>query len=402
MRVSLVQWPPGACVTSMRTMATQIPTLRLRAVRHADADAARFARALADRVRETLARDQVLEAIAERFEATASETVHRVLHTRLSPGLYQLLRSTQGQPPVAAATNLLDDHLADAVEQQLIDALRARTAAVLRERLDPALGSAIARSGEDVTLDGGAELALQLRRGVELGIRERLRDGLRTTVRARLHESARDRVAETVRFATAEAQAGNGQSGDRFAAATATVVEAAVHDCIASGVGDRIRVIVTNSVHEAVNARLDERGRTPWRAVRGVVEAHGDGRRASGPRSTNAPDAERFAEHARPYIADTVRDELTSALHERLDAAARRAIEEALRDRLVAALNSAAADQRRWNRIDLARFGDAVRRQLGDALRARLVEALRAEATDLVRQRLDAAVQLAVARAARA
>lgn len=384
-------------------MATQIPTLRLRVVRHADAEAAHFARSLADRVRETLARDQVLEAIAERFEATASETVHRVLHTRLSPGLYQLLRSTQGQPRIAAATNLLDDHLADAVEQQLIDALRARTAAVLRERLDPALGSAIARSGEDVTLDGGAELALQLRRGVELGIRERLRDGLRTTIRARVRESARDRVAETVRFATAEAQAGNGQSGDRFAAATATVVEAAVHDSIASGVGDRMRIIVTNSVHEAVNARLDERGRAPWRAVRGVVEAHGDGRRASGARATNptTTDPERFAERARPYIAGTVRDELTSALRERLDTVARRAIEEALRDRLVAALNRAAADERRWNAIDLARFADAVRRQLGDTLRARLVEALRAEATDLLRQRLDAAVQLAVARAAR-
>jgi hypothetical protein len=384
-------------------MATQIATLRHRADGRGDGDAARFARALADHVRETLSREQILEAIAERLEATAGEAVHRALHARLSPALYELLRSGRDTSGIRTATDLLDEPLADAIEQQVIDALRNRITDVLRERLDPALGAAIARSGEDVTLDAGAELALELRRGVQLGICERLRDGLRSTIRARLRDSARDRVAETVRFAATEAHAGNGQSGDRFAAATATVVETAVHDSVASGIGDRIRVIVANSMYEALGARLDEGLRTPWRAVRRAVAAHDDGRQSSPPRIANGskPDDELFAEHVRPYIAEAVRDVLSTALRERLDTAARRAIEDTLRDRLVAAIHSAAADQRRWNGIDLGRFGDAVRRQLCDALRTRLLEALRGETTELLRNQLEAAVQLGIARGAR-
>lgn len=384
-------------------MATQIATLRHRAHWHAGGDAALFSRALADHVRETLAREQIVEAIAERLEATASEAVHRVLHTRLSPGLYDLLRSGRDTSGAPAAANLLDDPLADAIEQQVVEKLRERIPHVLRERLDPALGAAIARSGEDVSLDAGAELALELRRGVQLGICERLRDDLRNTIRTRLRDSARDRVAETVRFATAEPHTGNGQSGDRFAAATATVVETAVHDSVASGLGDRIRVIVANSMYEALGARLDEGRRTPWRAVRKGVAAHDDRLHSPPPRTTNGArtDDERFAEHVRPYIADAVRDELSSALRERLDVAARRAIEDVLRDRLAVAVHSAAADQSRRNGVDLARFGDAVRRQLSDALRARLVESLRAEATELLRNRLEAAVQLGIARGAR-
>ena len=144
-----------------------------------DGEGVGFTRALADRVRQSLAQEQVLQTITERLEAGASEAVHHVLHTRLSPAIYDVLHTDQRESAVVSATSHLDDRLVEVVEQEVIAALRDRVTGVLRERLDPALGTAIARSGDDVTLDAGAELALQLRRAVELGIRDRLRDGLR-------------------------------------------------------------------------------------------------------------------------------------------------------------------------------------------------------------------------------
>jgi hypothetical protein len=381
------------------------PTVRRRAewsaAWTADGEAARFSRALADRVRQSLAQEQVLQTITERLDAGASEAVHRVLHTRLSPALYDALHSEHRDAAVATATNLLHDRLVEAVEQAVLAALRERVSGVLRERLDPALGAAIARSGADVTLDAGAELALQLRRAVELGIRDRLRDGLRHPIRDSVSGSAHDRVAETVRFATAEPHGHDEAADDRSAAATTAVVEAAVHDSIASALSDRIRAIVTNSVYEAVGARLDEGLRAPRRVVWSPPIQD---RRASAHAPAGEPNGagdERFGEHVRPYIEAAVREELTGALRERLDAVARRAIDDTLRDRLAAAIRRAIADQQRWDGIDLRRLGETVRRQLIDALRARLNDALRTEAMELLRSRLDGAVQLGVARGAR-
>lgn len=362
--------------------------------------AARLTRALADRLREMFAREQVLATIADELESAAGDAVHRVLQARLSPAVYDVLRAARGDVAIATATNLLDDHLSDAIEHEVIDALQARFVPVLRDRLDPVLGAAIVRSGEDVSLDAGAELALQLRHAAELGIRERLRDGLHGTIRDCICGAARDRVAETLRSSSAGPQADTADAIDGFASASTALLESVVHETVRSAVRERLGAIVTNSVYEAVGARLDDVVHPSWRVVhRG---SHDDQR--SWARTLTADDkrlsGESFGEHVRSYIAEAVREELTSALRERLDVVARRAVEDTLRERLATAIRSALADQRRWDGVDLRRFGDAVRRQLGDALRARLNEALLAESMEVLRSRLDAAVQLGVARGA--
>ena len=363
--------------------------------------AARLTRALADRLRESLARERALATIADELEPAASDAVEHVLRSRLSPAVHDVLRAGQGEAAVATATNLLNDHLCDEIEHQVIDALQARFAPVLRDRLDPTLGAAIVRSGGDVSLDAGAELALQLRHAAELGIRERLRDDLRSAIRDCVHGPARDRIAETLRSSSsAEPQAGAVDAMDSFASAITALVETAVHDTIRSAVRERIRAIVTNSVYEAVGARLADVVRPSWRVVHRGSHDDQRGRARTPTADDKRVSGESFGEHVRPYIAEAVREELTSVLRERLDVVARRAVEDTLRERLAISIRSALADQRRWDGLDLRRFGDAVRRQLGDALRERLNDALLAESLEVLRSRLDAAVQLGVARGA--